>query len=562
MANIIDIDFSVGQQLTSENMNEIVAAINELNNNMTSVTYSQLVELRDLSTLIPGMYYRVTDYVTTTTQANTQSAGHAFDIIVVADSEDVLNENARAIQHSGDTYFENCNLDSWELKYCIDNDDTRFSWADTTNGKGVIYHMEDEWGNVCPYDFKNIQFKRFAITKYDKVPSLVVGNGYNGYGYYYGAMQLDGTSQVIDGAVYGEDFEWLYTFALKDLAAGTWHDYTVVAHLGLKNDEGIEVTCYGNKLSQCRDEYNSGAGNLVTVLNDVVFMNCYRDLSDTSYSDDYSYCYLNVLSDDCYSNTFGNSCSSNTFGNECYSNTFGNDFRYNTFGNNIYYNTFGTNCYSNTFGNSCYSNAFGDSCQYNTFGNGIGSNTFGESCSSNTFGNECYNNTFGYNNNNNTFGNGIGSNTFGNSCQYNTFGNSCSSNAFGNSCSSNTFGNGIGSNTFGNGFLYNTFGNDCYRNTFGNECYNNTFGNECYNNTFGNDYIRWCAFGDGVQHCSITGYSTGSSNYLQNIIVLNGTRGTNRSNLLSLSGLSVGVSYSQTCGKNSSGTYIHKNVLD
>ena len=526
MANIIDIDFSVGQQLTSENMNEIVAAINELNNNMTSVTYSQLVELRDSSTLIPGMYYRVTDYVTTTTQANTQSAGHAFDIIVVADSENVLNENARAIQHSGDTYFENCNLDSWELKYCIDNDDTRFAWADSTNGKGVVYYMKDEWGNEFPYDFKNIQFKRFAITEYDKVPSLVVDNGGNGYGYYYGAMQLDGESQVIDGAVYGEDFEWLYTFALKDLAAGTWHDYTVVAHLGLKNDEGNEVTCYGNKLYQCRDEYNSGAGNLVTVLNDVVFMNCYGDLSDTSYSDDYSYCYSNVLGDNCYSNTFGNDCRYNTFGNSCQWNTFGNNIWNNTFGNDCQYNTFGNDCYSNTFGNSFYRNTFGNDCYSNTFGNDCGGNTFGNDCGGNTFGNSC---------SSNTFGNSFYRNTFGNGCYYNTFGNDCGG---------------------------NTFGNDNNNNTFGNSCYGNTFGNSCQWNTFGNDYIRWCAFGDGVQYCSITGYSTGSSNYLQNIIVLNGTQGTNGSNLLSLSGLSVGVSYSQTCGKNSSGTYTHKNVLD
>ena len=59
-----------------------------------SITYAALKALRDGGTLKPGQYYRITDYVTTTAQAETQSAGHVFDIIVRADSASVLNENA------------------------------------------------------------------------------------------------------------------------------------------------------------------------------------------------------------------------------------------------------------------------------------------------------------------------------------------------------------------------------------------------------------------------------------------------------------------------------------
>lgn len=62
--------------------------------------------------------------------------------------------------HEGDTYYsaEDCkaNLSAWELKYSIDNDDTKYYWADTENGKGVIYWLKDDWGNECPYDFKQI----------------------------------------------------------------------------------------------------------------------------------------------------------------------------------------------------------------------------------------------------------------------------------------------------------------------------------------------------------------------------------------------------------------------
>ena len=76
------------------------------------VTYAQLKTLRDGKKLVPGQSYRITDFVTTSTQTDTRSAGHPFDIIVVADDESTLNEVARAIQHEGDTYFADCDLNA------------------------------------------------------------------------------------------------------------------------------------------------------------------------------------------------------------------------------------------------------------------------------------------------------------------------------------------------------------------------------------------------------------------------------------------------------------------
>lgn len=94
-----------------------------------NVLYKELRELRDSAKLIPGMSYRITDYVATTSDPESRSANHPFDIIVTADDTKTLNENARAIQHKGDEYFKNCNLAAWKLKYCIDNDQNRFIWA-------------------------------------------------------------------------------------------------------------------------------------------------------------------------------------------------------------------------------------------------------------------------------------------------------------------------------------------------------------------------------------------------------------------------------------------------
>ena len=94
------------------------------------ITYDELKQLRDTNMLVPGQQYRITDYVTTVANYNNAwSAGHPFDIIVTADSNNKLNEDTRAIQREGDEYFKESKLESWELKYCLDNDSTRFDWA-------------------------------------------------------------------------------------------------------------------------------------------------------------------------------------------------------------------------------------------------------------------------------------------------------------------------------------------------------------------------------------------------------------------------------------------------
>ena len=300
---------------------------------MVSITYSELKSLKVSSRLKAGQFYRITDYVTTTTQEDTQSAGHAFDVIVIATDVDTLNENAKAIKHEGDTYFADSNLDAWEIKYDLDNDTTKYAWADETNGKGVIYYMKDEWNNECPYDFKNIQFK-------------------------VGAKQQAGTLANV----------FYFTFSV---ATGT-DDASVTDH-SLNG-----AYCYENKIGLYISSHKRSLN-----------ANVFRDTSATSS------CCCNTFRSQCYSNTFGSNCWHNTFGSLCYSNTFGSNFYSNTFGNICSSNTFGNVCSSNTFGNVCDSNTFGSLCSHNTFGDVCRSNTFGSDCDNNTFGSLCSYNTFG-----------------------------------------------------------------------------------------------------------------------------------------------------------------------
>lgn len=88
----------------------------------------------------------------------------------------VINKYVIISKHYSLAYFKDCKLNSWELKYCFSNDTNRFDWADSEKGKGVIYYMKDDWGNECPYDFKNIKFNnKFTFSSGDSTDMSLSG---------------------------------------------------------------------------------------------------------------------------------------------------------------------------------------------------------------------------------------------------------------------------------------------------------------------------------------------------------------------------------------------------
>ena len=175
------------------------------NPQQVDITYKELVTLRNRGKLRPGIQYRIIDFVTTVANdPEARSAGHQFDIIVLATEINELAEEAHAAYpHDSDGYFDNCNFAAWKVWYCLDNDAKRFGWADTENGKGVIYRLIDEFGNDLPYDFKNIQFKRYYVGSKEYPVSKPFGDRYLAPAY---------NSKMFDR---GAQFLWLYTFSQK-----------------------------------------------------------------------------------------------------------------------------------------------------------------------------------------------------------------------------------------------------------------------------------------------------------------------------------------------------------
>ena len=291
---------------------------------LIETTWAALKQLRDNSELIPGRFYRITDYTCTTTTTNTSSAGHVFDIIVLALETNKLSEEAWAAHHTGDTYFANNNLSAWKLWYCLDNNKTRFDWADATNGKGVLYRLTDEFNNECPYDFKNILFT--TSGKYTNA----------------------------------------YTFTYTENS--TIKDASIL---------GLSKGCYNNIIKEYVFTSQSKLNFNVFYSTSTTF-NCYNNAFEINcYNNTFGYtCNNNNFEMYSHHNSFGNSCCGNIFGDTCHTNTFGDSCSYNTFGEGCYNNKFGIYNSRNTFGNYCYLNTFGNSssainyCRYNIIDSG------------------------------------------------------------------------------------------------------------------------------------------------------------------------------------------------
>lgn len=401
-------------------------------------TWVQLISLRNAHKLIPGQMYRITDYITTVANdPEAQSAGHPFDIVVMALSADSLSEHALAMHSARDTdgYFGDANVEAWKIWYCLDNDTTRFQWADTTNGKGVIYRLIDEWRNDCPYDFKNVQFKRYKIISgsQEHLSSL--------FGSYLGLK--GGMNRLVSD---NNDYTWAYTFSL------------------IKGEECIDSSV-SEITKNCQCENNLIRGYFTTDLRDdavfqVLALNnivCITDISDIP-STRTSTIRYNSFGPDCYSITLFGLPYNNSFGYYCTRNIVGGSN--NTFGYKCSGNSFGIMCNCNTFGDECMDNIIGDAASYNTFGNECSENILGKDSLRNTLSGRCVNNELTSGCSDNKLSDYCRKNIFGDGCQGNSLSCHCINIELGDGCIGNIFGAGCNHIKLGNNYQSNTVGND------------------------------------------------------------------------------------------------------
>ena len=517
---------------------------NKSESSIKEITYSELKEAKDNGKLVPGQQYRITDYTCTTTQAGTKSAGHVFDIIVTADNENTLNEEARAIHHEGDTYFANSDLSAWKLWYCFDSDSTRFNWA-VDNGKFIDFGVEEQSYRA-----------RFKTTEIINNVKYYI---FDFQGFYIGVtvIEVGAPCYLIADTGSGlqiQEEEVGSILNIEDIEDGKGIIYRMIDEFG--ND-----IPYDFKNIQFYRQWNKEKQMWSTISSDNTGVPCYTfssqgdssttEFTDISLSADNNI-YSNIideyiikseyypdkqgLNNICF---FGTNSYNNLFGRICYNSSFKSAFRNNSFGNNCFNNLFEEYCYNNSFGEKCsnnssknyfHNNSFGDDCSFNSFDTDCKNNIFGEACLNNIIGAACSDNIFGDNYSYNKIGKSFVKNIFGNYCSYNIIGNSCRDNIFKNNCSNNKIG----------GYSEN--------NSFGNNC-NFIESMENVNPFTHNSNYKYNNFGDRCEYILFT--ATGAPEKLQNYNFITPLQGTSDA-YIKIEGIR-GITYEMKVAKNSSG---------
>lgn len=362
-----------------------------------SVTYDEIFGMATGSTLVPGQLYRITDYNTIYVQPESLEimTGHnPFQLIVLAINDSKVGINAWAVPNST---FPNANL--WQVEYDLFS--TNVVWAvDPNSGdniaKGSITRLVDENLNDCPYDFKNILFRRYQSSGYSGIADWVNGKFL--------------TIQMNDDA-----FIDCYTFNVNNILPIDGSDTSQRNRIGRSG-----TISPGNFSKQVL-----GNNVFITLTNNLLYDNI---IGDDSYG--------NTFTCNFFNNTFGPGCQNNIIGNIVggganSDNTYGSQFTNNVIDDNFQFNSIGTVCQDNNLGpdftnnmidNTFQSNNIGADCIFNVIASDFISNNIDTEFSFNRFDSGVAENTIGQGFSNNISQTGFAVNTIGDSFQSNSFG--------------------------------------------------------------------------------------------------------------------------------------------
>ena len=120
-----------------------------------SIPWSALLGLKAAGNLVPGTWYKITDYETIVMFKGATSVNLKVDILILASDNDTLNENVYFIPKEWNDYLNAAKVQVWKGKYCIDNDILRFdflnayrSYIVTYDGCSYIRSYEDDTSNI------------------------------------------------------------------------------------------------------------------------------------------------------------------------------------------------------------------------------------------------------------------------------------------------------------------------------------------------------------------------------------------------------------------------------
>ena len=382
----IRFDLTPNDYQTGHPLNEELRSVDENFKELSStrrelVTYLQLKEKIDSSSLISGQKYEITDFATRhyfldgdSTILTDTHTGATEHIIVTASSKNTLEPIAYSVDYPQDILYYDWNPLNWER-------DRSFSDIDTAEGditmipdwKGVIYKREDtKQNNILHYDFRNVKYRRWTLKPAD----WSIGTTYA-----KGAWVKDGDYLYVStkaGNVGNltSDTEWWVK--VVDVSVTTYWSWNSLECNGcvVDNTDYVDVYTFANYLTAGGNTIGnktnfSNITTPFTIHSNIVFLkngtsNGYEIFSNTirggfnqgnvtignhfRYNDIGQYFNKCIIGDYFYSNKVGNDFRENNIFNYFHSNNVGENFRFNSVSTYFRYNVVNNDSNSNIIG--------------------------------------------------------------------------------------------------------------------------------------------------------------------------------------------------------------------
>ena len=447
---------------------------------LTDITYSAISTAIDNNTLIPGSYYRITDFRTCYDQPDYDFNGDTIEegnwkqasvspIIVFALSSNSLASDAYQPEYPNDN-----------IKY-----DVSFSETEVTGGTayGRITYRKDERGNAFDYDFRDVLFKRYDA--------------------YFSESVYEGTVSIGSSGSFG-------VVTGVDTSFDNFESGDIVGVLNINNNP---IVSYYEIVSIEDDTNMVVTGNVITGVNNTRLLDAnllqgrsWKKNNIISSTASYEYPTFGDI-EQCFSNTTTNTAAYTVWEEETFllpNNVFRGNVTYkdNSFGHDFRNNTFNTSCDSNRIGGSFYNNIIDNDFDNNIINDNFYDNIIDCDFQRNTIMGEFYNNHFGDDDEDVDFDYNIIQSSFYNNFytgdddfEYNIIKGDFYENIILNEFSKNTL-NGFYENVLENDFSDNRVGEGFYGNKTYREFRENVIGDEVYDNNFFGTFYGNTLIGD------------------------------------------------------------------
>jgi len=475
---------------------------------LTDVTYAEITSAISNSSLVPGSYYRITDFMTCYDQPNYDISRSAIvegvyrtssvhPIIVLATGVNAL---------APDAYQPDYPMD--RIKY-----DVTYSSTYTSGGTayGRIVERIDQYNNRTDYDHYEVLFKRYK-------------GFYHGFGSLRGTIEIDSDGIVSGSGTYFEDDFTVGDFLAIPETTQYVFQITEISSSLTMSVTGSSIPTYdgyyhkGYRTETDNSSYISYFPNNVDGQNDYLDRKTFPD-NETKVNN-YIGDFYN-LAIDWDEETFD--LPNNVFGEDCINNVIGNGFKNNTFDSDVEDNVIGHYFQNNilvTDDNDFDDNKIGNFFQGNRILEDFKNNTIGDYFENNYLIGEFTDNIIGDNFDGNKIDDDFTDNNIGSNFYENTIWSNFIDNIIGNDFTFNNIYSEFYDNQIGNDFYENTLGDrgnlsnfDFYRNKIGNDFNDNEIkGGDFQNNQIGNQFNENNIYGDFYKNVIGNGFN--NNNYI------------------------------------------------